>query len=97
MPDMEQILRQLQETALVTDAIQSRHAVMLKDHGEWLQEHDKAIARLDKGALEAQARGKALDERLEKLALEARERDKALDQRIQVLVSAIGAFIASKA
>jgi hypothetical protein len=44
------------------DGIQGRQASMLKEHGEWMQEHDKAIA-------ESVQRGKALDERIEKLVI----------------------------
>lgn len=69
MPGLEQAIKKLEETATVMAGIQARQASMLRDHSEWLQEHDKAVAQLDQGALEAQARGEALDTRIEKLVI----------------------------
>jgi len=84
--DMEAAIQELKETAIVMAGIQSRQAAVLKDHAEWLQEHDQAMA-------EARERGKATDERIDLVIAEARERGKALDERIEKLVIAIGEFI----
>ena len=43
--DMEQVLRQLQDTATVMAGIQQRQAEVLKGHGEWLEQHELALAR----------------------------------------------------
>ena|ERR1017187_8158128 len=92
MPGMAQVIKQLQETATVTAAIQSRHAAMLKDHAEWLQAHDKAI-------IEARARSKKIDEQIEKQAARGKETDERIEklgERIEKLVIAIGRLVASK-
>ena len=44
--------------ALVTAAIEGRHASVMRDHAEWLAAHDKAMAEMWK-------RGKALDARID--------------------------------
>jgi len=62
VPDLAKVLKQLQETAIVMNGIQPRQAEMLKDHAQWLQEHDRAIA-------EARERGRVTDERIEKLVI----------------------------
>ena len=67
MPDLQQALKELQETAIVMSGIQSRQAAVLKDHAEWLQAHDRAMARHDKEMAEARERGRELDERIDKL------------------------------
>lgn len=60
-PDMQAVLRQLQDAAAVTAGIQDRHARMLvyleewneantralAQHREWLQQHEAAMHRLD--------------------------------------------------
>jgi hypothetical protein len=43
--DMELVLKQLQDTAMVMAGIQARQASVLKDHNEWLEQHLKFIAR----------------------------------------------------
>ena len=43
--DMEQVIKQLQDTATVMAGIQARQAEVLKGHGEWLEEHQASIAR----------------------------------------------------
>jgi hypothetical protein len=58
--EMETAIRQLQDASTVMAALEARHAVMMKDHAEWLVAHDKAIA-------EARERGKATDARIEAL------------------------------
>jgi hypothetical protein len=90
VPDLQQAIKELQETAIVTSGIQSRHAVLLKDHAEWLHAHDLAMT-------EARERGRELDERIAKdhaeWLREARERGRDLDERIAKLVSAIGELV----
>lgn len=43
--DMEQVIKQLQETATVMAGIQARQADVLKGHSNWLEEHHASIAR----------------------------------------------------
>jgi hypothetical protein len=43
--DFEGAIRQLQETEIVTAAIQARHAEFLKEHENWLEQSTLAIAR----------------------------------------------------
>ena len=44
MADMQQTIKELQDTLTVVVGIQARQAELLKGHGEWLQEHDRALA-----------------------------------------------------
>jgi hypothetical protein len=67
MPDLQQAIKELHETAIVMSGIQSRQAALLLDHAEWLQAHDCAMARHDKEMAEARERGRELDERIAKL------------------------------
>ena len=60
MPDIQQAIKELQETAVVMSGIQSRQAALLKDHAEWLHSHDLAMT-------EARERGRETDERIAKL------------------------------
>ena len=46
--DMEQVIKQLQETATVMAGIQARQAEVLKSHSQWLEEHHASIARHEK-------------------------------------------------
>jgi len=43
--DMQSAIKELQETAIVMSGIQSRQAAVPKDHGEWLEQHEKAQQR----------------------------------------------------
>ena len=43
--DMEGAIKQLQETAIVMAGLQARQAEVLKGHGEWLEQQQRAIAR----------------------------------------------------
>jgi len=43
--DMQAAIKELQETAIVMSGIQSRQAAVPKDHGEWLEQHEKAQQR----------------------------------------------------
>ena len=56
MPDMQQAIKELQETVIVMSGIQERQAALLKDHAEWLHAHDLAMARRDKEMAEARLR-----------------------------------------
>jgi hypothetical protein len=60
--DIEQVLKELQETAIVMSSIESRQAGVLKDHGEWLHDHDKAMTEIREA-------GRKTDERIEKLVI----------------------------
>lgn len=59
-PNMQEAIRELQEAATVMAGIQARQAEVLKQHGEWLQEHDRAMA-------EMRERDRILDERIANL------------------------------
>jgi hypothetical protein len=43
--NMEQVIRQLQDTATVMAGIQARQAEVLKGHGEWLEQHELTLMR----------------------------------------------------
>ena len=43
--DMEGAIKQLQETAIVVAGLQARQAEVLKGHGEWLEQHQRAMAK----------------------------------------------------
>ena len=45
--DMEDAIKQLQETAIVMAGLQARQVEVLKGHGEWLEQHERAMARHD--------------------------------------------------
>ena len=44
---MQAAIKQLEETAIVMAGIQSRQAAVLRDHGEWPEQHEKAMRRHD--------------------------------------------------
>ena len=41
--DMEGAIKQLQETVIVMAGLQARQAEVLKGHGEWLEQHERAM------------------------------------------------------
>lgn len=43
--DMEGAIKQLRETAIVMAGLEARQAEVLKGHGEWLEQHLRAMAR----------------------------------------------------
>ena len=43
--DMEGAIKQLQETVIVVAGLQARQAEVLKGHGEWLEQHQRAMAK----------------------------------------------------
>jgi hypothetical protein len=43
--DMEQVIKQLQDTLTVMAGIQARQADVLKGHGQWLEEHNASLAK----------------------------------------------------
>ncbi len=65
---MEQLLKQVQETLAVTIAVQDRHARMLVDHQEWLEDNTKAIARHREFIQQHEALMQSIDEKLDRLA-----------------------------
>jgi hypothetical protein len=67
MPDMQQTIKELQDTLTVVAGIQARQAELIKGHGEWLQEHDRAMARWEKESAEDRKRAREIDERIDKL------------------------------
>ena len=44
--EIEHAIKELQETVIVMAHIQAQHAVMAKDHAQWLADHSKAIAEM---------------------------------------------------
>ena len=67
MPDMQPTIKELQDTLTVVVGIQARQVELIKGHGEWLEDHDRAMARLEKELAEDRKRGREIDERIEKL------------------------------
>lgn len=99
MADIQQTIKDLQDTLAVTAAIQERHNELLKDHAEWLAGHDKAMLEIreagratDRRIAKQQEIARATDERIAKL----QEAGRATDERIEALVSAIGKLITRK-
>ena len=78
MKTMPEAIKELQEAAIVMAEIQSRQAKVLKEHREWLQEHDRAM-------VEMRQRAEAHDRAMENM----REFGQKLDERIDKLVIAI--------
>ena len=68
MPGLEQILKQLQEAAAVTAAVQERHARMLVDHEEWLESDTRAIAQHREWLQQHEAAMHGLDAKLDRIA-----------------------------
>jgi hypothetical protein len=67
MADMQQTIKELQDTLTVVAGIQARQAELIKGHGEWLQEQDRTMARHDKEMAEARERARQIDERIDTL------------------------------
>jgi Tfp pilus assembly pilus retraction ATPase PilT len=93
MPDMSKALEELKEAVMVMNGLQERHTVLLKDHAEWLHEHDKAM-------LEIRENGRETDKRIADLVVAGRETDKRIaelgretDKRISDLVIAISDLV----
>jgi hypothetical protein len=53
MADMQDAIRELQETAIVMSGIQARQAEVLKGQGLWLEQHEKRMQRLETNLAEA--------------------------------------------
>jgi hypothetical protein len=58
--DMEAVIRQLQDTATVMAGIQARQAAVLKGHGEWLEQHERIMARVESNLLKTTEKLNAL-------------------------------------
>jgi hypothetical protein len=67
MPDMQDVIRDLQETLTVMAEIQRRQAAALKDHAEWLVAHDQAIVEMREHERRIDARIEKLGERIDSL------------------------------
>ena len=46
MSELTEAVKELQEAAIVMSGIQSRQAVLLKEHSEWLVSHEKAMTEI---------------------------------------------------
>jgi hypothetical protein len=64
---MEEVIRELQDTATVMAGIQARQAEALKAHSLWLQEHDRTMAELRDRDKTFAAGLESLKERIEAL------------------------------
>jgi hypothetical protein len=53
MADMQDAIKKLQKTAIVMSAIQARQAEVRKGQGEWLEQHEKRMQRLETNLAEA--------------------------------------------
>ena len=51
----------------VIGGLQASQGRVLKDHSEWLQEHDRTMARIEASLAAQVAAGNATDQRIEKL------------------------------
>ena len=60
MADMVKVLADLQGTATVMAGIQQRQAAVVKEHNEWLVQHERAMT-------ETREAGRRTDERIEAL------------------------------
>jgi len=63
----EQWKKDVDDALTVMGGLQARQGRVLKDHAEWLQEHDRTMARIEASIAAQVAAGKATDERIEKL------------------------------
>jgi hypothetical protein len=75
MPDMEQVLKQLQDTLAVTVGIQDHHARMILEHAKWLEDNTRALAQHrawlqqhEAAMQEHELAMRALDTKLDRLA-----------------------------
>ena len=82
MADMAKVLADLQDTVVVMAGIQQRQAAVVKEHTEWLVQHERAMT-------EIRELGRRNDEQIAALL----EAGKRTDARIEALVSAIGEFL----
>lgn len=58
--DIRQALRDIQDTLAVTAGIQQRQAELIREHGNWLAAHDRAMNEIREA-------GRRTDERIEAL------------------------------
>jgi hypothetical protein len=63
----DQWKKEVEDALTVMGGLQARQGRVLKEHSEWLQEHDRTMARIEASLAEQAAAGKATDERIEKL------------------------------
>ncbi len=50
---MQAAIKELQETAIVMSGIQAGQAAVVKEHGEWLEQHEKTMRRIELNLAEA--------------------------------------------
>jgi len=63
----EQWKKEVDDALAVMGGLQARQGRVLKEHSEWLQEHDRAMARIEASLAAQVAAGKETDERIDKL------------------------------
>jgi predicted RecB family endonuclease len=59
--DMEGAIKQIQETTIVMSGIHAKQAEALKQHGEWLASHTRAMAEFDRKMIEIEDKVERLD------------------------------------
>ncbi len=64
---MQQILAQLQDAMAITVAAQDRHARMIVEHQQWLEDNTRALAQHREWLQQHEAAMHALDEKLHAL------------------------------
>jgi len=65
----EQWKKEVDDALAVMGGLQARQGRVLKEHSEWLQEHDRAMARIEASLAAQVAAGKETDERIDKLVI----------------------------
>ncbi len=51
--DMQAAIQELQETAIVMSGIEARQAAVVKNRGEWPEQHEKIMRRVELALAEA--------------------------------------------
>jgi hypothetical protein len=63
----EQWKKDVDDALAVMGGLQARQGRALREHSEWLEEHQRAMARIQASIEAQQAAGRATDARIEKL------------------------------
>lgn len=67
--DLDETLRRLEETLIVTTRIQEGSSAALASHKEWLEELTLAAVQHERGMADHELRMAAIDERLEQITI----------------------------
>jgi len=88
---MQAAIKALQEAAIVTAAMEARHAEALKDHEKWLIGHDRAMHRIAQGMEQHEKRMERIElnmaegQRMERIELNLAELGDKLTALIQIV------------